>query len=189
MMSLFSMQLADLSTDGLLLVRDGRVAYANPAARTLLEAPLDGAELACLIQPVPAASPPGGEGALPSMLVRTCATGGQGRMLEVVAIDCETHEGAATAIRIRVPEPGLRIEIDRLKAESARLQELEAGIHAAGDAIYLIDPHTFKYLFVNDAAARLHGISREEVMAKGMFGLWPGEFTKEDRRRRYRGSA
>ena len=48
-----------------------------------------------------------------------------------------------------------------------------------------LDPDTFKYLFVNDAAARLHGISREEVMAKGMFGLWPGDFTKEDRRRRY----
>jgi PAS domain S-box-containing protein len=53
------------------------------------------------------------------------------------------------------------------KAQLAQLEMFRAAIGQIDDAFSLVDPDTLQYIFVNDAACRMFGYTREEVMAGG----------------------
>ena len=56
-------------------------------------------------------------------------------------------------------------------AASQRLQRLQAAMNQAADAIFVADPERMEYLDVNEAAGRLVGLSRQEVLAEGPLGI------------------
>ena len=56
-------------------------------------------------------------------------------------------------------------------AASQRLQRLQAAMNQAADAIFVADPQRMEYLDANEAAGRLVGISRQEVLAIGPLGV------------------
>ncbi|MBC7437132.1 MAG: PAS domain S-box protein [Bdellovibrionales bacterium] len=53
------------------------------------------------------------------------------------------------------------------KAQVAQLEMFRAAIEQIDDAFSLVDPDTLQYIYVNDAACRMFGYTREEVMAGG----------------------
>ena len=50
-------------------------------------------------------------------------------------------------------------------AASQRLQRLQAAMNQAADAIFVADPQRMEYLDANEAAGRLVGLSRQELLA------------------------
>ncbi len=77
------------------------------------------------------------------------------------------------------------LDITARKQEQRRLERITAAFDASGDAIYIIDPDTFTYVDVNEAAARLHGMSRDELRALGVRGAFPDRFDDAGLRARY----
>ncbi|MBC7379408.1 MAG: PAS domain S-box protein [Burkholderiaceae bacterium] len=53
------------------------------------------------------------------------------------------------------------------KAQLAQLEMFRAAIEQIDDAFSLVDPDTLQYIYVNSAACRMFGYTREEVMAGG----------------------
>jgi PAS domain S-box-containing protein len=49
-----------------------------------------------------------------------------------------------------------------------RLAFLEVAVNEAADGVYLIDPDRMEYVYVNEAAARLKGVDRQTLMARGL---------------------
>ncbi len=67
--------------------------------------------------------------------------------------------------------------IERRRAEEAlkhrgeELQRFRAAMDATSDAIYLVDRATMKFIDVNEAACRMRGQTREEILAFGPHGV------------------
>ncbi|MES3002874.1 MAG: PAS domain S-box protein [Pseudomonadota bacterium] len=59
-------------------------------------------------------------------------------------------------------------DISERKATQANLERMRAAVNEAADGIYVIDPERFCYVDVNEAAARLYGISRETLLDRGL---------------------
>ncbi|MBG9388805.1 PAS domain S-box protein [Caenimonas aquaedulcis] len=79
----------------------------------------------------------------------------------------------------------MRDVTERIESQQ-RLQQLQAAINQATDAISVIDPESLAYVHVNEAAARALGISREELMRRGPAQLGMGlSATVEQLRERY----
>ncbi len=89
------------------------------------------------------------------------------------------HSGGRWLVR------STRVDITRRKQQQRHLERITAAFDASGDAIYIIDPRTFAYVDVNEAAARLHGISREALRALGVRGAFPDRFDEAGLRARY----
>jgi diguanylate cyclase (GGDEF)-like protein/PAS domain S-box-containing protein len=51
------------------------------------------------------------------------------------------------------------------------LRRLRAAIDATADAIYLVDRTSMRFIYVNDAACRMQGCTREELLALGPDGV------------------
>jgi PAS domain S-box-containing protein len=51
------------------------------------------------------------------------------------------------------------------------LDLLTAAVDQAADAIMVIDPQTYKYLHINQAAERIYGVPREDMFARGVLGV------------------
>jgi PAS domain S-box-containing protein len=58
-------------------------------------------------------------------------------------------------------------DITRRKCQEEDLQRFASGLDAAEDAICLVDRRSMRYIHVNDSACRLHGRTRERLMALG----------------------
>ena len=56
---------------------------------------------------------------------------------------------------------------ERLTAQR-RLERLQAAVNEAVDSIIVIDPEAISYVDINQATARLYGMSREEMMERGL---------------------
>ncbi len=78
-----------------------------------------------------------------------------------------------------------RVDITQRKLQQRHLKRITAAFDAAGDAIYIIDPQNFAYVDVNEAAARLHGVTRDELRALGVSGAFPERFNAAGLRERY----
>ncbi|MGE0333038.1 MAG: PAS domain S-box protein [Ramlibacter sp.] len=78
-----------------------------------------------------------------------------------------------------------RIDITQRKQQQRHLERITAAFEASGDAIYIIDPGNFGYVDVNEAAARLHGVTRDELRAMGVRGAFPDRFDDTGLRARY----
>lgn len=78
-----------------------------------------------------------------------------------------------------------RVDVTRRKHQQHHLARITAAFDASGDAIYIIDPRTFAYVDVNEAAARLHGVSRETLRTLGVRGAFPDRFDDAGLRARY----
>ena len=78
-----------------------------------------------------------------------------------------------------------RVDITQRKEQQRHLQLILAAFDASSDGIYIIDPQTFSYVDVNEAAARLHGMSRDELRALGVRGAFAGRFDDAALRARY----
>lgn len=80
-------------------------------------------------------------------------------------------------------------DITHQRKSEHRLQVLDAVLNHAPDSMLVIDPEALEFLDVNEAAAKLHGHSREEMLQLGLdgqrrrLGLW----SQDDLRQRYRG--
>lgn len=59
-------------------------------------------------------------------------------------------------------------DISERKATQANLERMRTAVNEAADGIYVIDPERFCYVDVNEAAARLYGISRETLLERGL---------------------
>ena len=62
-------------------------------------------------------------------------------------------------------------DISARYAASQHLQRLQAAMNQAADAIFVADPQRMEYLDANEAAGRLVGLSRQEVLAVGPLGV------------------
>jgi PAS domain S-box-containing protein len=78
-----------------------------------------------------------------------------------------------------------RVDITQRKEQQRHLQLILAAFDASSDAIYIIDPKTFAYVEVNEAAALLHGLSRDELRSLGVRGAFPDRFDDASLRARY----
>ncbi len=78
-----------------------------------------------------------------------------------------------------------RIDITARKRQQRHLERITAAFDASGDGIYIIDPRTFAYVDVNEAAARMHGVSRDELRALGVRGAFGNRFDEAGLRARY----
>ena len=56
---------------------------------------------------------------------------------------------------------------DRREHADGELRQFRLAIDSSPDLIYLIDPDTLQYLYVNDTACRMSGFTREEYMKLG----------------------
>jgi PAS domain S-box-containing protein len=59
-------------------------------------------------------------------------------------------------------------QVDESRRMEHALKLLTAAIDQAADAIFVIDPETYSYVHINDAAARIYGFQRDEMMALGV---------------------
>ncbi|MDO9438789.1 PAS domain S-box protein [Hydrogenophaga sp.] len=79
-------------------------------------------------------------------------------------------------------------DITQRREGERRLQLLNAVLNHSPDSTVVIDPQELEFLDVNEAAAQLHGHSRDEMMSLGldrqrqMLGLW----SQDELRQRYR---
>jgi len=71
---------------------------------------------------------------------------------------------------------------DRKRTEE-EVQRLRAAMDATVDAIFLTDPHTLRFLYVNDSACRRLGYTREQLLQKAPFEVLSK--TREELRREY----
>ena len=80
-------------------------------------------------------------------------------------------ESGAFGVRVVRAEtdPGRQTLLDA--TEQQRLQRLEAAINEAGDAISVVDPQRLEYLEINEAYARMTGLTCEEIRALGPVGM------------------
>lgn len=78
-----------------------------------------------------------------------------------------------------------RVDITQRKEQQRRLQLIQAAFDASSDAIYIIDPQTFTYVDINEAAARMHGVSRDELRALGARGAFSVRLDDAALRARY----
>jgi len=73
---------------------------------------------------------------------------------------------------LRVGDQWLIVSIGRdvtqQHAERQQLELLAKALDEAGDAIFVIDPEAYKYVAVNQAAAALYGLPRQEMVDRGM---------------------
>jgi PAS domain S-box-containing protein len=156
--------LAELSSEALLIVRYGRVAYANSAAQELFAScgrasALVGLRLDALWQegPDPVCNATG------VRQVRTRDT--------PVPVALEIRAGAAQpgdetgAFGVRV----VRTETD--PGAVHRQAFLDTVINEAPVAIEIVDPERMQYVDINEAAARLFGMSRQDILARGLRGM------------------
>lgn len=134
---------AELSSDAVLIVRDGLIAHANRAAVALFASCGQGGDL----------------------VGRSLGALGESDALHIVA---STPQGTGGSGEFAV-------RVARADAQSGgeyeRLQRLQAAINEADDAISIVDPRRLEYLEVNEAAARMRGLAREEMRALGPVGM------------------
>jgi PAS domain S-box-containing protein/diguanylate cyclase (GGDEF)-like protein len=71
---------------------------------------------------------------------------------------------------------------DRKRAEE-EVQRLRAAMDATVDAIFLTDPHTMRFLYVNDSGCRRLGYTREQLLQKSPFEVLSK--TREELRSEY----
>ncbi len=62
-------------------------------------------------------------------------------------------------------------DVTRQKAQTTRLERYRAALDQAGDAVLLVDAQRLAYVDVNDAAARMFGMSRDTLLAAGPMKL------------------
>ena len=62
-------------------------------------------------------------------------------------------------------------DISARYAARQHLQRLQAAMNQAADAIFVADPQRMEYLDANEAASRLVGLSRQELLAVGPLGV------------------
>ena len=155
--------LAELSSEALLIVRYGRVAYANSAAQALFAScgcanELVGQRLDALWE----------EGSDP-----VCATGVRRVRTRGTPVP-QTLE-----IRAGVAQPGdesgaFGVRVVRAETDPGAVHRqalLDAVINEAPIAIEVVDPERMEYVDVNEAAAHLFGMSRQDALARGPLGM------------------
>ncbi|MEO7157365.1 MAG: PAS domain S-box protein, partial [Vicinamibacterales bacterium] len=83
-------------------------------------------------------------------------------------------------------------DVTRQKAQNSRLEQYRAALDQTGDAILLIDAGRLEYVDVNEAAARMFGMTQEALLAFGPIKLRaqaedfaPGENVADILRARY----
>jgi PAS domain S-box-containing protein len=153
--------LAELSSEALLIVRYGRVAYANNAAQALFAA--CGRADALVGQRPEALWEEGSDPVCDATGVRRVRTRG-------------TPVPQALEIRAGAAQPGdesgaFGVRVTRADTDpgAVHLQALlDAVIHEAPVAIEVVDPERMEYVDINEAAARLFGMARQDVLARGL---------------------
>ena len=156
--------LAELSSEALLIVRYGRVAYANSAAKALFASCGCANEL--VGQRLDALWEEGSDPACDATGVRRVRTRG-------------TPVPQALEIRAGAAQPGdesgaFGVRVVRADADPGAVRRqalLDAVINEAPLAIEVVDPERMEYVDINEAAARLFGMSRQDVLARGLRGM------------------
>jgi PAS domain S-box-containing protein len=171
-----SQRLADLSSDALLAADAGRVVYANAAAHRLFASQacghtIVGCPLDTLWHPNPLqqSNSPEAGGTLAPIRVR-------GRRVDGREFDLELNAAwtgpTQVAVRLNAPDPTdamheLAVLRATMTAERARAELFRAGLDEVSESLSLVDPITMQYVDFNDAACRLRGATRAELMAIG----------------------
>jgi PAS domain S-box-containing protein len=158
-----SQDVMDLSREAFLTVCGSRVTGANQAARSLFEAcgrqqALAGASLDELWE---SADPAGGDFSGSPRLVRACASGDAQVTLE---LDRSRPSAPDAEYAIRVTR------VDEAPDRNRRLEWLWAAVNEASDSVMVIDPRAMSYLDVNEAASRVFGLSRQDMLRLGPVG-------------------
>jgi PAS domain S-box-containing protein len=159
--------LAELSSEALLMVRYGRVAYANSAAQALFAS--SGCANELVGQRLDALWEEGSDPVDDATGVRRVRTRG-------------TPVPQALEIRVGAAQPGdesgaFGVRVVRAETDPGAVRRqalLDAVVNEAPFAIEVVDPERMEYVDVNEAAARLFGMSRQDVLARGLPGVLTG---------------
>jgi PAS domain S-box-containing protein len=97
----------------------------------------------------------------------------------IVALDGSTAYYEAVRRAVQVDGQWLIVSMNRnvteRKAAQARMETLTEAFNVAPDPIVVVDPQTMRYVDVNEAATRLVGQSRKDMLALGLRGVFPQE--------------